>query len=267
MRGWERNTVKWSEKTGACLLALFFLYATGAEAAEITVSAAMSLKAPFEEISKVFSSTHKGDRVYLNFASSGVLEKQIEGGAPVDLFASASTDEMDSLEKKGLIIAALRRDFTGNSIVVITPRQSPTAVQELRDLGKKEIQRIAIGNPATVPAGKYARDILKKAGQWDGLQEKMVFAEHVRQIMDYVSRREADAGMVFLSDAISRKSEVMVVWEAPEDMHRPIRYVIAPIKGTANEKLVRDFIETVVSERGENILIKYGFRKIRPAGK
>jgi molybdate transport system substrate-binding protein len=266
MRGWERNTVKWSEKIWACLLLLFLLCSAKAEAAEITVSAAMSLKAPFEEIAKVFSATHKADRIYLNFAASGVLAKQIEGGAPVDLFASASPDEMDTLERKGFIISALRRDFAGNSIVVITPLRPATAVRNLKDLEKKGIQRIVIGNPATAPAGKYAEEILKKAGLWDRLQGKTVYAEHVRQIMDYVSRGEADAGMVFLSDAISRKDEVQAVWEAPEDMHRPIRYVIAPIKGTAGEKLARDFMEIALSEKGGNILRKYGFRKISPAG-
>ncbi|MDH4232580.1 MAG: molybdate ABC transporter substrate-binding protein, partial [Nitrospirota bacterium] len=179
--------MKWSEKISAFLL-LLSLPCAAAEAAEITVSAAMSLRAPFEEIANVFSKTRKGDRVCLNFASSGVLEKQIEGGAPVDLFASASPDEMDMLGQKGLIISALRRDFAGNSIVVITPLRLPAAVRTLRDLEKKGVQRIVIGNPATVPAGKYAQEILKKAGLWSAVQEKTVFAEHVRQIMDYVSR-------------------------------------------------------------------------------
>lgn len=267
MQGWERNTVKWSEKIWTCLLLLSFLCSTKAEAAEITMSAAMSLKGPFEEIAKVFPATHKADKIYLNFAASGVLAKQIEGGAPVDLFASASPDEMDTLERKGLIIKALRRDFAGNSIVVITPLRPAAVVRNLRDLEKKGIQRIVIGNPATAPVGKYAEEILKKAGLWNRIQGKMIYAEHVRQIMDYVSRGEADAGMVFLSDAISRKDEVQVVWEAPEDSHRPIRYVIAPVKGSANEKLVRDFMETLSSEKGGDILQKYGFRKISTAGK
>ncbi len=258
--------MRWSEKIWACLLLLFLLCAANAEAEEITVSAAMSLKGPFEEIAKVFSATHKADMIYLNFAASGVLAKQIEGGAPVDLFASASPDEMDTLERKGIIISDLRRDFAGNSIVIITPLHPVTAVRNLKDLEKKGLQRIVIANPATAPAGKYAEEILKKAGEWNRLQGKMVYAEHVRQIMDYVSRGEADAGMVFLSDAISRKDEVKIAWEAPEDMHRPIRYVIAPVKGTANEKLVRDFMEIVSSGKGRGILKKYGFRKISPTG-
>ena len=258
--------MKWSEKIWACLLLLFLLCSAKAEAAEITVSAAMSLKGPFEAIAKIFSENHKADRIYLNFAASGVLAKQIEGGAPVDLFASASPDEMDMLEQKGLIISVLRRDFAGNSIVIITPLRPATAVRNLKDLEKNGIQRIVIGNPATAPVGKYAEEILKKAGLWNRLQGKMVYSEHVRQIMDYVSRGEADAGMVFLSDAISGKDEVQVVWEAPEDSHRPIRYVIAPVKKSANEKLVRDFMEIALSEKGRDILKRYGFRKISPAG-
>jgi molybdate transport system substrate-binding protein len=174
--------VKWSEKIWACLPLLFLLCSAKAEAAEITVSAAMSLKGPFEEIAKVFSENHKGDRIYLNFAASGVLAKQIEGGAPVDLFTSASPDEMNTLERKGLIIRTLRRVFAGNNIAVITPLRPAAAVRNLKDLEKKEIKRIVIGNPATAPAGKYAQEILKKAELWNSIQEKTIFAEHVRQI-------------------------------------------------------------------------------------
>ena len=241
--------------------------ASEAEPADLIVSAAMSLKAPFSEIGKIFEAEHKGVKVYFNFAASGALEKQIEGGAPVDLFASASPKEMDMLEKKGLIIKGLRYDFAGNSIVLIIPARSSAPLRELKDLEKMEVKRISVGNPSTVPAGQYAEEVLRSAGLWNTVQKKMIFAENVQQVIDYVARQETDAGMVFLSDALSKKDEVKVVWEAPGETHSPIRYVIAPIKNAADEQLVRDFIRLVFSKKGEGILMKHGFKKISHTGR
>jgi molybdate transport system substrate-binding protein len=265
IQGSERNTVKWSEKTAwyTGILLTLLLSVGKAEPADLIVSAAMSLKAPFNEIGKIFEAEHQGSRVYFNFGASGVLEKQIEGGAPVDLFASASPREMEALEKKDLIIKGSRKDFAGNSIVLIIPVSSSTSLRELKDLEKKEVKRIAVGNPSTVPAGEYAEEVLQSAGLWKTVQKKMIFAENVRQIMDYVARQETDAGMVFLSDALLAKKEVKIVWEAPDESHRPIRYVLAPVKGTAKGQLVRDFMETVFSAKGGNVLEKYGFRKVK----
>jgi len=260
--------VKWSEKTSGYMLILFtlFLSAGVAEPADLIVSTAMSLKVPFSEIGNMFEADHQGSRVYFNFGASGVLEKQIEGGAPVDLFASASSREVDTLEKKGLIIKELRRDFAGNSIVLIIPVGSSVSLSGLKDLEKKEVKRIVVGSPSTVPAGQYAEEVMRSAGLWDTLQKKLIFAENVQQAMDYVARQETDAGFVFLSDALSGKNEVKIVWKAQGESHRAIRYVIAPIKGTAKEQLVREFIETVLSAKGEKVLEKYGFRKISRTG-
>ena len=229
---------------------------------EITVSAALSLKAPFEEIGTLYEKKTTV-KVAFNFAASGMLQKQIENGAPVDVFASASPREMDSLESSGFIIPETRADFTGNTMVLITAADTPRQVFSFADLRKKEITRIAIGNPASVPAGKYSEETLRSLGLWDAVQAKLVYGEQVKQVMDYVSRREVDAGMVFLTDAMGRSKELRVIAEAPASSHRPVVYTIAGIRGTKNNIEVRNFIATVISKEGREIMKKHGFRVLK----
>ena len=133
-----------------------------------------------------------------------------------------------------------------------------------------DVERQIVANPPGKPdldnhrgAGEYAEEVLQSAGLWNTVRKKMVFAENVRQVMDYVARQETDAGLVFLSDALLGKDEVKIVWEAPDGSHRPIRYVLAPLKGTAKGQLVREFIETVLSAKGGKVLEKYGFRRVK----
>ncbi|MBI5633272.1 MAG: molybdate ABC transporter substrate-binding protein [Nitrospirae bacterium] len=225
---------------------------------EITVSAALSLKAPLEEIGRLYEKKTAA-RVVYNFGPSGMLQKQIENGAPVDVFAAASLREMDSLEAGGFIIPATREDFAGNAMVLITAADAQRQAYSFADLRKKEITRIAIGNPASVPAGKYSEETLRSLGLWDAVQSKLVYAEHVKQVMDYVSRGEVDAGMVFLTDAMGRSKELRVIAEAPASSHRPVVYTIAAIRGTKNNA-ARNFIAMVISREGREILRKYGFK-------
>ncbi|MBI5639694.1 MAG: molybdate ABC transporter substrate-binding protein [Nitrospirae bacterium] len=227
---------------------------------EITVSAALSLKAPFEEIGRKYARLNKGVGTAFNFAASGVLQKQIEAGAPTDVFAAASAKEMDALEAAGLIIPNTRANFAGNAVVLIASQDAHSRISSFKDLGKKELGRLAIGNPATVPAGKYSEEALKKMGILDMLKGKIVYAEHVRQVMDYVSRNEVDAGMVFLTDARFGGREVRIVEVAPLSSHKPVVYTIAAIKGTKNEALARNFITLLLSKTGKEILKRHGFR-------
>ncbi|MBI5849370.1 MAG: molybdate ABC transporter substrate-binding protein [Nitrospirae bacterium] len=261
MHGLERNTVKWFERFILLLLLGFFavLFVEEASAGtELTVSAALSLKAPFEEIGRLYEKK-SGVRVAYNFGPSGMLQKQIENSAPVDVFASASPKEMDSLEGSGFIMPATRSNFAGNAMVLITTSDAPRQLFSFADLRKREITRIAIGNPASVPAGKYSEETLRSLGLWDAVQPKLVYGEQVKQVMDYVSRREVDAGMVFLTDAMGRSKELRVAAEAPASSHRPVVYTIAVIRGTKNNMAARNFIAMVISKEGSDILRKYGF--------
>jgi len=226
---------------------------------EIMISAALSLKAPFEDIGRIYEKKYPGSKAVFNFGPSGTLQKQIEGGAPVDVFASASPKELDDLASSKLIVSATRVDFAGNSIVLIAASKAAVRPAAFSDLAKKNINRIAIGNPASVPAGKYAEEALKNMGLWENLKVKLVYGEHVRQVMDYVARGEVDAGMVFLTDAIPRSGEVEVIAEAPASVYKPIVYTMAAITGTKNESAARNFIAVVISKEGKEALRKHGF--------
>jgi len=256
--------VKWSDRI-IFLLGCLLVFLSGAERAagsEIMVSAALSLKAPFEHMGRLFEGKHPGTKVLFNFGASGMLQRQIEGGAPADIFASASPKEMDSLEAGGFLVRGTRSNFAGNTIVLIVPSSPRSRIRSFDDLRKKEVRRIAIGNPASVPAGKYAEDVLKSSGMWATVQDKIVLCEHVRQVMDYVARNEVDAGMVFQTDAGNSK-DVEIVSEAPDQSHKPVLYVIAAIKGSGNGMLAKEFISMVLSDEGRQILKKYGFRNLK----
>jgi len=227
---------------------------------EITISAAISLKDAFEEIGKTFMEKHPGTKVVFNFAGSGALARQIEAGAPVDVFASAAQKDMNDLDQKDLIIKGTRKDFARNSLVLTIPTKSAIQVTSLNDLRRGEIQKIAIGNPKTVPAGRYAKEVLRHFNLWDVLKDKLIFAENVRQVLDYVARGEVDAGIVYSTDALVRAKEVRIVAEAPEQSHQPIIYPIAIVKGSKKESLAKEFIDVVTSREGEKVLERYGFR-------
>ena len=226
---------------------------------EITVSAAISLKDAFEEIGKIFKGTHPGTGVLFNFAGSGDLARQIEAGAPVDVFASAAQKDMDDIGKKDLIAPSSRKDFAKNGVVLVKPAHSTIPLQTLTDLQKEEIRNIAIGNPKTVPAGRYAEEALRHHNLWDAVKDKLIFAENVRQVLDYVARNEVDAGLVYSTDAIARSKDVKVVTRLPEDCHQPVVYPIGVIKGRKEESLSRAFVDFVLSAEGQRVLNKYGF--------
>ena len=232
---------------------------------EITVSAAISLKNAFEEIGKTFMQKHPGTKVIFNFGASGDLARQIEAGAPVDVFASAAQKDMDDIGKKDLIAANSRKDFAKNGVVLVKPTNSIIPLQTLTDLQKKEIKKIVIGNPKTVPAGRYAEEALRHFNLWDAVKDKLIFAENVRQVLDYVARDEVDAGLVYSTDAMARSKEVKVVMKLPEGSHQPVVYPIGVIKGTKEESLSKAFVDFVISAEGQRILSQYGFITVGPS--
>jgi len=254
----------------ACVLVLVFLsvlLTAGISLAEsqkkITVSAAMSLKNAFEEIGKFYEDRHKGTKIVFNFGSSGTLRRQIEGGAPVDVFASASQKDMDIIEQKGMIMKDTRLDIATNTVVLIVPAESKKEIKSFEDLVSKNIKRITIGNPKTVPIGQYAHEVLKHYRIAENIKDRLIFAENVRQALDYVARGEVDAGIVYLTDAMVRTKAVKIAATAPETSHKPVVYPMAVMKGSKNEKSAKLFIDLVVSDKGKKILEKYGFKAVR----
>ncbi len=247
-----------------CLVTtLFFLLTQSLAFADqtknVTVSAAASLKNAFEEIGKLYESKH-GGKCTFNFGASGDLARQISGGAPVDVFASAAQKDMDTVDKTEKLVAdGTRQDFASNSVVLVVPAESKITITSFKDLGTNaDVKKIAVGNPKTVPAGRYAEEVFTSLELVDSCKDKFVYAENVRQVLDYVARGEVDAGVVYSTDASVSKN-VKVVAGAPDKSHKPIVYPIATIKGK-NEANANAFIALVASPEGKAILQKYGFK-------
>lgn len=234
---------------------------SGAEEQQLIVSAAISLSNAFEEIKAEFEKNNPDSNIIYNFAASGDLQAQIQQGAPVDVFASASEKQMDVLEERGLLVAGTRADFAQNEVVLIVPESSDQSPASFQELVEPEVIRIVIGNPETVPAGQYAREVLTNLGLWDKVQEKLVMAENVRQALAYVEKAEVDSGIVYYTDALISRS-VAIAASAPPGSHRPIVYPIAVVKGSNDEELARRFVSFIVSQKGQGILQKYGFLPI-----
>ena len=164
---------------------------------ELIVSAAASLTNAMKEVAGHFEKTHPGTRIVCNFAASGVLLQQMAKGAPVDVFAAADQKTMNQAQEKNLIVPGTRKNFVSNRLVLIAPVDSKLALSGLDDLTRLEVKRVAVGNPATVPAGRYAKEALVHGGLWDKLSPRFILAESVRQVLDYVGRGEVDAGLVY----------------------------------------------------------------------
>ena len=224
---------------------------------EIIVSAAVSLKDAFNEIAQL-NEQRNNVKVHFNFGASGALQKQIESGAPVDVFASAGAQQMDQLAAKDLIVSSSRTNFARNVLVLVEPANS-SAIASFADLTKPEVKKIAIGNPRTVPAGQYTEQTFNKLQLLPGIKSKLIYAEDVRQVLDYVVRGEVDAGIVYSSDVLSAGAKVKEVVRAPEASHDPILYPIAIVKDSKRTDAARKFIELVLSTEGQKILAKYGF--------
>lgn len=234
--------------------------APGARAAttgEIIVSAAVSLKDTLDEISSLYQRANPGVIVRLNLGASGTLQQQIQQGAPVDAFISASPQEMNGLASKGLLLAGTRRDLVRNRVVLIVP-SGKSPVGSFQDLNRPEVRRIAIGEPQTVPAGMYAQQVLTHVGIYDRLRPKFVFAKDVRQVLTYVAGGNVDAGIVYATDAnASRK--VKVVATAPEDWHSPVIYPVAVLKAAPHTTGARNFEAFLFGPQARAIFTKYGF--------
>jgi molybdate transport system substrate-binding protein len=224
---------------------------------ELTVSAAVSLKDVLDEISHLYRSQNPEAVVRFNLGGSGTLQRQIEEGAPVDIFISASEDDMDKLASKALLLSGTRKDLVKNSIVLIVPN-AKTGIDNFQDLAKPEVKIIAIGEPQTVPAGKYAQETLTHLGLYDRLKPKLVLGKDVRQVLTYVATGNADAGIVYATDARTSQ-QVRVVATAPDESHSPVIYPLAVITASKNPAAAKGFETFLTSSKASAIFQKYGF--------
>jgi len=248
-------------KTMLCAVVAVLLGASGCGvlAADITVSAAVSLSNAFGEIGKAFEKASQGrHKVLFNFGASGSLLQQISRGAPVDVFASADLDTMDRAEKQNLIYRDSRSNFVSNRLVLAVPAQSTATLGGLQELMAPAVQRVAMGIPESVPVGRYTKGVLEAAGLWDVLRPKMIYGQNVRQCLDYVARGEVDAGFVYATDALLMKDRMRVALTLPTPT--PIQYPIAVVKGNGQEKSAREFVTFVLRDPvARKVFDKYGF--------
>jgi molybdate transport system substrate-binding protein len=240
------------------VIAVFALQVgASAMAADLVVSAAASLTNAFTDIGREFERARPDTKVVFNFAGSGQLLQQIAKGAPVDVFASADQETMDKAEAEGLVEAGTRADFVSNALVVVVPIDSKLFLTSLNDLAKGEFHHVAIGNPESVPVGRYSKSVLVASGQWSVLEPKMVNTQNVRQSLDYASRGEVEAAFVYRTDAAILPDKVRIALEVPTQ--KPILYPIAVMKGSSSKAGAGEFVIFVRSDAGRKILQKYGF--------
>ncbi len=239
-------------------LVMALTLACSALAKDLTISAAASLTDAFTECKPLFEKANPGVTLTFNFAASGPLLKQIEQGAPVDVFASADQKTMDDAAAKNFIDVASRNNFAQNALVLAIPAGTST-VKNLASLSDAKVTKIGVGNPDTVPVGRYTKAALEKLGIWNALSPKCILAESVRQVLDYLSRGEVDAGFVYATDAIKGGDKVIVVEEIP--LEKPVSYPVAVLAASKNKPEAAAFVAFLTSPEGAAVLAKYGFKK------
>ena len=227
-----------------------------AEPVKLTISAAASLQDAAVELKDIYQKQQPGVEITYNFEASGPLQKQIEEGAPVDLFISAGKKQMDALTDKRLIIDTSRVNLLSNELVLIAGQDS--RLTGFDGLTGADIKKIGIGTPETVPAGSYAKEALTTLKLWDKIQTKLVQAKDVRQVLTYVETGNVDAGLVYKSDAMAGKN-IKTIAAAPADAHKPIVYPMAIIKSTKHQKETEAFAYFLQSSEAAGVYEKYGF--------
>ncbi len=241
------------------LLALLISLGTASlNAAELTVSAAASLSNAFREIGAAFEAAHPGLEVLLNFAPSDALLQQLGTGASIDVLATADRQTMDQAAARHLIVPTSRRDFAANTLVVVTPTDSTLALESLPELGLPEVKRLALADPARVPAGRYAQQALEKAGLWPLAEGRAIYAQSVRQALDYVARGEVEAGLVYATDARMHADKVKLAFALATE--QPIVYSLALTTASRNAESAAQFAAFVASPAGQAVLARFGFK-------
>lgn len=223
---------------------------------ELYVSAAASLTESMADIERAYELAYPEVELIVNLASSGSLQRQIEEGAPVDVFISASMDKMVTLQEEGLLYEDTYEALLGNEIVLIAPFGSEKSIS-FEMLTSADVEIFAIGEPESVPAGKYAKEALVSLGLYEDLEDRIILAKDVKEVLTWVEMNEADAGMVYQTDAFVSE-EVQIVEGAPEGSHKPIVYPVAVVGDSNHVEEAKAFI-AYLKDAGMDIFTSYGF--------
>lgn len=241
------------------LLALTATPVQGGQPRELLVSAAASLTDAFSDIEAAFEHERPDVDVILNLASSGTLYRQIEQGAPVDVYASANPLWMARAVDHGFADKDAVTVFAHNTLVLAVPADNPAGITGVQDLTTSAVQRVAMGAPATVPAGLYARDALNALGIFDSLMPKYIFGESVRQVLDYLVRGEVDCGFIYRTDAVRAGQAIQAIQTMT--LKQPVAYPLAPLKNAGDPLLASEFVDFILSQQGAELLRARGFER------
>ncbi len=223
---------------------------------EIIVSAAASLQDSLDKIAVLYEKQHPDIDLVFNYGASGTLQKQIEQGAPADLFFSAGDKQMNALVDAGLI--ADHKMLLKNQLVLVVPSDSKTKITTITQLTDKSFKKVAVGQPESVPAGQYAQQSLTTKKVWDTLQSKLIFAKDVRAVLSYVETGNADAGFVYKTDALTSKKVKIALTISPY-AHKAINYPAGVVKDTKNLEAAKAFYSYVQTKTASDIFTSYGF--------
>lgn len=235
------------------------------QSVNLTVSAATSLQNALKDIEPAYRKRIPTVTITYNLGSSGALQQQIEQGAPVDIFISAAPKQMNALQTKGLLLTDTRRNLLKNQVVLISPKNG-TSISNFKDLTGNSVRKISIGDPESVPAGQYSKEVLTSLNLYNQIQAKLVFAKDVRQVLSYVEAGDVDAGLVYITDA-KVSDRIKVIATAPESSHAPIIYPVAVLKDSKNPDAAKAFVQFLASEEGKAVFEKYGFSTVRDSVK
>jgi molybdate transport system substrate-binding protein len=238
--------------------AVLFLLPVLARAGEVTVFAAASLTNVLQEIGKAYEAGRPGEKVVFNFGGSNALVQQIEAGAPADLFLSADETKMDELQKKDLLLKGSRKDLLSNSLVVIVEKAGGLDIPGLDALAGSKVHKLSLADTNGVPCGIYAKKYFEKKGVWDKLKDRVVSALNVRAALAAVESGDADAGVVFKTDA-AISTKVKVAYEVPAGDVPPIAFPAAVLKDSKSTDEAKDFLAYLESKDGLAVFKKYGF--------
>ena len=229
--------------------------------ANLLVSAAASLKDALEEIKPLYRQTKSNVEVAYNFGASGALQQQIENGAPADIFVSAAQKQMDALESKNLILKDTRHNLLTNRLVLIVSKNS-SSINDFTQLTDSKVKKIAIGEPKSVPVGQYTEEVLTNLEILEQVRPKLVLGNNVRQVLAAVESGNADAGVVYTTDA-KTSNKVKVVATAAENLHSQIIYPVAVLTNSKNASAARAYVQFLSNNQAKTVFEKYGFGTVQ----
>ena len=225
---------------------------------ELNISAAASLKEVMADLETEYKKSNENVTLVVNYGSSGSLQQQIEQGAPCDLFISAGQKQMKALKDGGLLLDDTTKDLVENSLVLVAA--NGVEINSFDDLKSDKVTHIAVGEPESVPAGKYADEVLTNTGIKDSISDKLVFAKDVKEVLAWVASGNADVGFVYLSDALSSDSVSIVENVDEVNDHSPITYPVSVIKASNNIDEAKKFEDFLFTDEAQKIFEKYGYK-------